>query len=202
MLPGIPNHNVRRRSVFVLSTLCSLLLALCAPAWAEPSDRILGTINNSENVVLKGSVHPKAQAQYDQGPVEPSMKLGYITLQVSPSPSQQAALDKLLAEQQDPASPNYHNWLTPRQFADRFGMSRGDVAKITNWLRSQGFEIVQVAHARNWVAFSGTAAQVQVALHTQIHHFVVGGEQHYANATNISLPKALVGVVTSVQGTG
>jgi len=174
-------------------------MALCVPVWAAQPDRITGAIDN-ENIVLKDSVHPKAQPQYDQGPVDPSMKLAYITLQVSPSASQQAALDKLLAEQQDPASPNYHNWLTPRQFADRFGMSRGDVAKITNWLRSQGFEIVQVAHARNWVAFSGTAAQVQVALHTQIHHFVVDGEQHYANSTNISLPKALAGVVTSVRG--
>jgi subtilase family serine protease len=181
-------------------TIAALLLSAVSSVWAAQPDRIVATIDNNQAVVLKGSVHPKARSRFDRGPVEPSMELGYITLQVSPSPSQQAALDKLLAEQQDPASPNYHNWLTPEQFADRFGMSRGDTAKITHWLRSQGFTIVQVARARNWVAFSGTAAQVQSALHTQIHYFVVDGEHHYANATNLSLPKALEGVVTDVRG--
>jgi subtilase family serine protease len=201
MLPIMPKRRFDpRRSGFVLSMLCSLLLALCATAWAVQPDRISGLIDSSENVILKGSVHPKAQAQFDQGPVEPLMKLEYITLNVSPSSTQQAALERLLAEQQDPASPNYHNWLSPEQFANRFSMSRADVVKITNWLRSQGFTIVQVARARNWVAFSGTAAQVQSALHTQIHHFVVDGEQHYANATDVFLPKALADVVTSVGG--
>jgi subtilase family serine protease len=201
MLPAIRNRNaVPRRPVSVFYTLCPLLLALCVSAWAAQPDRIVATIDNDRTVVLTGTVHPNAKAQFDHGPVDPSMKLAYITLQVGPSPSQQAALDGLLAEQQNPAAPNYRNWLTPEQFADRFGMSHKDTAKITNWLRSQGFSIVQVARARNWVAFSGTAAQVQSALHTQIHHFVVNGEQHYANATNISLPKALAGVVTSVRG--
>ena len=197
----MPNRRaVAYRSLSIFPTLCSLLLALGTSAQAAQPDRIAATIDNSQTVVLKGSVHPKAKAQFDQGPVDPSMKLAYITLQISPSPSQQAALDRLLIEQQDPGSPNYHNWLTPEQFADRFGMSRADTAKITNWLRSQGFTIVQVARARNWVAFSGTASQVQTALHTQIHYFVVDGERHYANATAISLPKALAGVVTSVRG--
>jgi len=175
-------------------------MALCITVQAAQPDRIVTAIDSAQTVVLKGNVHPKAQPQYDQGPVNPAMKLGRMTLQVSPSPTQQAALEKLLAEQQNPASPNYHHWLSPKQFADRFGMSRGDVAKITNWLRSEGFTLVQIARARNWIAFSGTAAQVQHALHTEIHYFLVDGEQHYANATDISLPKALAGVVTSVRG--
>ena len=177
-----------------------LLLSALGSAWAVQPDRIVGTIDNSQTIVLRGNVHPKARQQYDKGSVEPSMELAYVTVHVSPSPSQQVALEALLAEQQDPASPNYHNWLTPEQFADRFGMSRRDAAKITHWLRSEGFTIVQVARARNWVAFRGTAAQVQSALHTEIHQFVVDGERHYANATNISVPKALAGVITSVRG--
>ncbi|HWY55560.1 MAG TPA: protease pro-enzyme activation domain-containing protein [Terriglobales bacterium] len=197
----MPNRtSVACRSLFFLSTPCLLGLFLCVSAWAAQPDRITVAIDDNQTVVLKGSVHPKATKQFDQGPVDPSMKLGHVTLQISPSPAQQAALDSLLAEQQDPASPNYHKWLAPEQFAARFGMSRTDSAKITNWLRSRGFTIVQVARARNWVAFYGTASQLESALHTQIHYFVVDGEQHYANATDISLPKALAGVVTSVRG--
>jgi len=201
MLPAAPNRNaVPQCPLSVLFRLVLLVATLPVTAWATQPDRIVTPIDNQQTVVLKGSVHPRAQPQFDQGPVNPSMKLGRITLQVSPSPDQQAALDKLLAEQQDPASPNYHNWLTPEQFAGRFGMSRRDAATIANWLRSEGLTIVQIARARNWVAFNGTAAQVQSVLHTQIHRFVVDGEQHYANTMEVSLPKALVGVVTSVSG--
>ncbi len=201
MLPAIAKRNAASsRSVQVFFTPWLLLLILCGSAWAAQPDRIVGTIDRDQTVVLKGTVHPRVKAQFDQGLVDPSMTLGYITLEVTPSPSQQAALERLLAEQQDPASPNYHNWLTPEQFADRFGMSRHDAAEISEWLRSEGFTILQVARARNWVAFSGTVAQVQDALHTQIRHYILAGEQHYANATDISLPKSLAGVVTGVRG--
>src|SRR5277367_71726 len=200
MLPATPNRNaVPRGSLPAFCTLCSLL-ALSVAARAAQPDRITAAIDSNQTVVLKGSVSPKARARFDQGPVDPSMKLEYITFQISPSPSQQAALDELLAEQQNPKSPNYHNWLSPEQFAERFAISRRDIVKITDWLRSEGFTIVQVAHARNWVAFSGTTAQVERELHAQIRHYVIDGEQHFANATNVSLPDALAGVVTSVRG--
>jgi subtilase family serine protease len=201
MLPATANRNARpSRPLTAFYALCLFLVILCTSAWAAQPDRIVAAIDNSQTVVLKGSVSPKARLEFDQGAVDPSMKLGYVTLQVNPSPSQQSALENLLAEQQDPASGNYHKWLSPEQFADRFGMSRRDTARITDWLRSEGFTILHVARARNWVAFSGTAAQVQSALHTQIHYFVVDGDQHYANTTEISLPKALAGVVTGVRG--
>ena len=65
------------------------------------------------------------------------------------TPAQQAALEQLLAEQQDPASPNYHNWLTPEQYADRFGVSQNDIDKIVSWLETEGFTVDQVARGRD-----------------------------------------------------
>jgi hypothetical protein len=151
-------------------------------------------------ITLPGTLHPKAQPQFDQGPVDPSYQLGYVTLIVAPSPSQQAALDQLLAQQQERSSANFHKWLTPEQYADRFGMSQSDVAKITGWLESQGFTVLQVPRGRNSVIFSGTAAQIQSAFNTEIHHYDVNGEKHIANSSPLSLPAALNGVVTGVRG--
>ena len=197
----MPNPSAAHgRTTPIVYTICPLILVLCVTAQAAQPDRIVEPIDSAQTVVLKGNVHPKALPQYDQGPVDASMWLGRVTLQLSPSPRQQAALEKLLAEQQDAASPNYHRWLTPEQFANGFGVSRGDTLKLTNWLRSEGFTVVQVARARNWIAFSGTAVQVQQALHTEIRNYVVDGEQHYANSTDVYLPKALAGVVSSVHG--
>jgi uncharacterized protein (TIGR03437 family) len=89
---------------------------------------------------------------------------GYVTFSMKPSPNQQAALDRLLQEQQDPASPNYHRWLTPEEFGDRFGLSSGDYAKVLSWVESQGLHVENRARARNWVAFSGTEPRVRSAL--------------------------------------
>ena len=43
------------------------------------------------------------------------------------SAAQQADLEALIAAQQNPASPLYHQWLTPDQFAARFGMAQSDI---------------------------------------------------------------------------
>lgn len=174
-----------------------LATSLC---FAAQPDRITGPIDSSQMVPLSGHIHPLAKPQFDQGPVEDSLQFGYVTLVMAPSPSQQLALGQLLAQQQDRSSPNYHKWLTPEQYADRFGLSRNDASKITSWLESEGLTVVRVARGRNSVVFGGTAAQVQSALKTQIHHYEINGEKHIANSTPPSVPAALAGIVTGVRG--
>lgn len=150
--------------------------------------------------ILPGSVHPKAQSRYDQGPVDPAFKIGYITLTLNPSASQQAMLDQLLEQQQDRSSVNYHRWLTPEQFGDRFGLSRSDYNEVVSWIEAQGLHVENIARARNWVSFSGSARQVQRAFHTEIHRYVVDGETHYANATELRIPAVLQDLVNGVRG--
>jgi subtilase family serine protease len=182
----------------VKSLLVSLFVSTLCLA-AQP-DRILSPLTGGQMVALKGQVHPKAQPQYDKGAVDPSFPLSYMTLFLQPTARQQAAVRQLAAQQQDPHSPNYHKWITPAQYADRFGMGDGDIAKITGWLQTQGFSIVRVANGRNWIAFSGTAAQVQSAFHTEIHQYEVDGEAHIANVSSPSVPAALAGIVGGIRG--
>ena len=177
------------------------IVTLLSPlTFAVQPDRIAGVIDSSQMVTLSRGVHPKAQLKYDQGLVEPSFRLNYVTLLTVPSASQKKALAKLVAEQQDPKSPNYHKWLTPEQYADRFGLSQGDVERIKTWLESQGLGITKVARARNWIVFNGTADQVQRAFQTQIHRYNVDGEMHFANATAPAIPAALSGIATGFRG--
>jgi biotin operon repressor len=179
---------------FLLPLLAS---SLC---FAAQPDRITGPINSSQMVALAKSLHPKAQPQYDQGPVDPSLKLSHITMLMAPSPAQQTALDQLLAQQQDRGSANYHKWLSPQQFADQFGLSQNDLDKVTVWLKSQGFQILSVGGGRNSVVFSGTAAQAQSAFKTEIHNYKVDGLEHFANSTPLMIPSALEGVVSTIMG--
>jgi subtilase family serine protease len=187
---------------FVKSVLPTLLLIgfLSTVGHAAVADRIAGPLSAGRTITLKGNVSHKALPQYDEGPVDPGMRLGTITLLTLPTASQQKALDQLLADQQNPKSPSYHKWLTVDQFADRFGLSQKDMQQMAAWLKSQGFSSIQVAHGRNFISFNGTAAQVQSAFGTEIHRYNVKGELHYANATAPSIPAAMGGVVVGIRG--
>ena len=53
-----------------------------------------------------------------------------MLLVLKSSAEQETALEQFLAEQQDPSSPHYHEWLTPQQFGERFGASQEDLDVI------------------------------------------------------------------------
>jgi hypothetical protein len=182
------------------STIILCVLILSSLVFAAPPDRVAGAIEPGQVIRLSAGIPVKAQPQYDQGPVDSSLKLGYVTLLTAPSASQQKAIGQLLAEQQDPRSPEYHKWITPEQYAERFGLSPNDIQKITTWLQSQGFAIVRVARAHNFIVFSGTAAQVEKTFQTEIHDFKLGGQTHFSNTTSPSIPSALSGIVAGIRG--
>ena len=123
-----------------------------------------------------------------------------IKIVLKPLPDQQAALEQFLDEQQNIGSPNYHNWLTPEQYADRFGLNTADIAKMASWLQSQGLSVDSVSRARNWIAFSGTASQVASALLTDIRQYRMDGGMHFANASDPSIPEAFAPVVLGFLG--
>jgi subtilase family serine protease len=114
------------------------------------------------------------------------------------SPEQEAALRKLLDDQQDKSSPSFHHWMTPEQFGQQFGPGDQDVLTITSWLQSHGFQVAQVSKGHTVIEFSGSAAQVHDAFHTSIHKYVVNGEEHWANASDPQIPAALAPVVGGV----
>ena len=122
-----------------------------------------------------------------------------MSLLLKRSPAQEAALQKLLAEQQDPRSPNYHKWLTPTQFGQLFGPSDQDVQKVTSWLTSHGFIVDNVANGRQFIQFSGTAGEVEEAFKAPLHNLSVNGEHHIANMNDPSIPTALASVVAGIR---
>ena len=159
------------------------------------TNRITGAIDDTRIARMKGNVHPMTSAAQDLGPVDSSFAIDRAAIYFKPSPQQQAALDKLLDEQQDPTSPNYHQWLTPAQFGDRFGLSPADFAKVSAWLTSRGLRILDTPRSRTYIAFSGSAQRISGVFRTPIHHFAINGEKHFANSAEPAIPAALSGIV-------
>ena len=105
---------------------------------------------------------------------------------------------RIFGRQQDPDSPEYHQWLTPAAFGARFGVSDSDAGQISAWLAGHGFDVEPLTPDRRSVVFSGSAAQVTSAFHTAIHNYSVNGKNYYANASAPSIPEAMSAVVEGV----
>ncbi len=187
----------RKQVVISISSFLVFFFAISAPA--QVRNRIAQRIADTEPVVIS-SPHPLARAEFDQGRVEGSLRINHAAMVFKLSAGQQADLNKLLAEQQDPHSSNYRKWLTPEQYAARFGMSDNDLAKVSSWLQSQGLKVDGYSRARTSVFFSGTASQVESAFRTQFNRYLVNGETSLANATEISVPEAISGMVLGFRG--
>ena len=158
------------------------------------------TATNPDLVALSGNVHRLARAQFDAGEAPGTLRPKGLDIIFAKTPEQERALQQLLAAQQDPKSPQYHKWLTPAQYGQRFGASDGTVAAVTSWLKSNGLSVGSLPPGRGHLPFFGNKAQVEGALHTRIHLFARAGEQHYANVSAPLVPVALAGAVTAIRG--
>ncbi len=186
-----------------LTVTCVLALILGLPVVAAAQGntarpRITDRVDNSRLTTLRGNTHPLARAQYDQGAAPADLPMNRIMLVLQRGADQEAALQDLLVQQQTTSSPNFHKWLTPDEFGQQFGPADADLQTITSWLASFGFQSIKVSKGRTVVEFSGTASQVEAALHTAIHRYVVNGEAHWANANDPQIPAALAPVVAGV----
>jgi hypothetical protein len=180
-------------STAVVFLLCS---ALCF-SQTETADRLTSPIVATQRTVTN-SVHPLATRQNDLGRVTATQVLHRMVLMLKRSPAQENDLQQLLQEQQDPTSPNYHQWLTPGEFGQRFGPSANDIAKIDDWLQSQGFTVEKPSNGRQFLLFTGTSAQVESAFQTEMHLYRVNGKTHIANAKPATIPSALAPAVSGI----
>jgi len=178
-----------------------LVLVLCAAvlssgiSYGVTPDRIAGDVVNGPKVHLKGNMHGMARPEFDLGRADGGRLIQGISIAFRPSPTQQKDLDQFIAQLGDRKSPNYHKYLTPAQFGERFGMSLNDIAKITAWLQAQGFTNIRVANGRNQISFDGTVAQIESTFAVEMHNYAVNGIVHLANAGEPAIPAVLSGTV-------
>jgi hypothetical protein len=123
-----------------------------------------------------------------------------MALVLSRAPDQEAAMVQYLADQQNPASESYHHWLTPEEVGERFGPSVQDRNTLISWLNSQGLQVNWISPSGMFVNFNGSAANVERAFHTELHHYTVRGQQRYSVSSDPSIPVALSPVIRAIRG--
>ncbi|MGA2686173.1 MAG: protease pro-enzyme activation domain-containing protein [Verrucomicrobiota bacterium] len=77
----------------------------------------------------------------------------------------QTQLESLLNELNDPVSTNYHRWLTPGQFTERFGPTEADYQKVIHFASASGFEVTGLTANRMLVDVEAPVTNIEKALH-------------------------------------
>jgi hypothetical protein len=190
--------SMPRIFVVILAGIVALAQIPSSAAQASRQPVITAPIDNGAVVVVPGSKHPLAQPRFDIGAVDANKRLTRVLLVLAPAPEQQQQVQAFLDRQQDKRSPDYHHWLTPEEFAQRFGPAPQDLQTVQSWLTQQGIEVTSVAKSGQWMELSGTTAQMERVFRTQMRQYQIAGEKHVANATEISIPQALAPVVRGI----
>ena len=155
-------------------------------------------LEDPDYLELPGNVHPALASARPLGPAEAQAPMERMILALRLAPGAEPRLERFLADLQDPASPDYHRWLSPEQFGARFGPSREDLERVAGWLRAGGFQVEDVAAGRLSILFSGTVRMVEQAFRTPIRMFEVEGQVRQANVSEPAIPRALAEVVEGV----
>jgi subtilase family serine protease len=79
------------------------------------------------------------------------------------------ALANLVQRLYDPASPDYHHYLTPDQFTGRFGPSQEDYQALSNFANANGLTVTATHPNRTLLDVSGSVADVEKTFHVVLH---------------------------------
>src|SRR5664279_6130923 len=176
----------------------ALLLAAAGVVALPLSAASPRVVNDADTVAVSGNVSPRLSGAVDVGRTDGAIPAERMILVLRPRAGASEHLVHLLEEQLDPASPNYHHWLTPDEYGRAFGIPDEDLNAVLGWLQRNGFAIDEVAPGRGWINFSGTVAQVETTFRTEIRDFVAGAKLHHANVRDPEVPRALRDIVGGV----
>ena len=113
-----------------------------------------------------------------------------------------AGLDRLVADLYDPASPQYHQWLTAEEFGKRFGRSDQEFKMAVAWLKSQGFRVDRQYPNRLAIGFTGSVDVVQRSLGVRMNQYFDSGANRafYSNAQPPILPSYISAIAANLVG--
>ena len=117
------------------------------------------------------------------------------------APRDPAALAKRAEAVATPGSPDFHQYLTPGQFAAQYGASRSTLERVERALRGEGLATVKVSRDRLALEVRTTAARAEAAFSTRLPRYrLASGAVIFANNTAPRIPASLESEVTGVLG--
>jgi kumamolisin len=96
-----------------------------------------------------------------------------------------AGLKAFLADIYNPASPNFHQFLTPAEFTARFGPTTDQYDAVVRFAQTYGFQVVGGSRDAMLVQVKGSVSNIEAALHVNMRTY-----QHPTEARTFYSPDA------------
>ena len=146
--------------------------------------------------------HPgPAPAAIDLGDLAALPQSAALSVTVSLKLGNAEQLEPLLEAMYTQGSPQYHQFLTPQQFRERFGPSADTIASVTQHFEAAGLTVTRAATAQ--LNLRGSAAAVERAFGVQLHSYLVpatASESSYGYHAPLTQPQLPATISGSVQG--
>jgi uncharacterized repeat protein (TIGR01451 family) len=139
---------------------------------------------------LRGHVPSVVPHLQKTGDVAPTADL---TLTLGLPLRNEEELSTLLQQAYDPASTNYHHFLSPEQFSARFGPTEADYQKAISYAKAGGLNVIETSPNRMLLRVGGKASAVQNTFHVALHNYrhPTEGRQFFAPDSEPSVPESV-----------
>jgi subtilase family serine protease len=157
---------VNRRTAFVLSAAIAIALAAATTAQAESV-----MTRHMRDEVRTGTAQPTAQLSGTQT----------LSLDLVLPLSDPAGLDSFLADLYNPASPNFHHFLSVAEFTAKFGPTQADYDSVLAYAKANGLQVTGGSLDGMEVQVRGSVAAVEKAFHVKMQSYPrAGGGSFFA----------------------
>ena len=159
---------------------------------------ILASLSLGILALMAGSGFAATHMQADLGPEDQSKQ---ISVTVWLNLHNKAALDTIVEQMYDKTSPNYHKFLTMKEFKTQFAPTAKDIAAVRNFLAAHNMKVSSIDRNNHFIVAQGSVGDAQTAFNTKINRVMVNGVMRHAtiSAPSISEP-ATSALVSTVQG--
>jgi subtilase family serine protease len=100
-----------------------------------------------------------------------------------------------------PGDALFHQYITPEEFAARYGANAADYAALKEWAASVGLKVSQESIARTVLTVRGAVGQMQTIFKTQLNRYRgPDGSEFYSASFSPTIPGEIASKVSSVLG--
>ncbi len=118
--------------------------------------------------VVSGHVPKITQQLPSVGTLDPN---NHLELAIGLPLRNREQLTNLLADVYNPASPNFHHYLTPNQFTASFGPSQEDYQQVIEFVMAHGLVVTGTHPNRTLLDVSGSVADIEQAFHVHLRTY-------------------------------
>lgn len=176
--------KLRRKSPWIATNLFMMFTLLSGSALSQASSNAAGIsplLANAQNLGLENPSKP-------------------ITVTVWLKQRNKAALDELVHQMYEPASPTYHHWLTRDEYRSRFAPTAESAAQVREYLTAHSLHVTSADKFNHYLVAQGRVSDVQNAFNVQLNRYNMNGHIHRVSNASATIPGAVGELVMGVTG--